>query len=599
MEHVEALFETLAGRPDGLSSKETAAILGARTTKGIGSRLAEAKTSLRMVGVNWTDVVDRRRADGALRWFAGPGLERARHALSGYATRATEAVNSSYPGPVIVFRTLRIERSWDGFPNGVVDLARHLAQARPGRVHGDFAWQGEIHIERIENASPEWTAVPEGCEQHGCWVRGLYDGSPPPEATNLEAIATGRVTVEFGVGTVWEKRAALGADPRIQLAAEQAFGGIEFNDGWYPVPDLPTHRFVREMSVNGKPVKVPPELALRTRYRLSHHTNGQSEERTIEALRGDAETIVTDFIRTEHTEHNRVWFVSYDDHGHFDWVVVWPATEDKTLSLRTPPRVCGEDEDGSREWAFDNPARFEDDVVTLACELWTNDEPDRAESLLRAVLRANPHQFEAMMWLGSLIDKIGREAEAAAWFGEAVYQARSLIPDDFNWQRDRIPWGHLPNRAVHRAWGNLARIRARQGHANDAIELWEDLLRFSPNDNIGARTDLMNHLVGTDRYAQAIALAQRDRADDTPQVRLGEAIARAHRGEENLAVAAAKRALVSADGRRLATRLVNGLNPVYPIEQYEADEYCDAVRNAWKTDQGKWLRSVLEELLEI
>ena len=36
---------------------------------------------------------------------------------------------------------------------------------------------------------------------------------------------------------------------------------------------------------------------------------------TFEALRGDAEARVTDYIRNEYVQHNRSWFVTYDDYG--------------------------------------------------------------------------------------------------------------------------------------------------------------------------------------------------------------------------------------------------------------------------------------------
>ena len=118
-----------------------------------------------------------------------------------------------------------------------------------------------------------------------------------------------------------------------------------------------------------------------------------------------------------------------------------------------------------------------------------------------------------------------------------------------------------------------------------------------PNDNIGARVGLMNHLVANKRYAHVVALAQRDRTDETPEIRLGEAIARAHRGEEEQAITAAERAIQTRSGRRLATRLVARFDEMEPPDDH-GHEYCDAVRAAWETDTGEMLRCVLDELLE-
>ena len=316
MKHVEALLRTLAERPDGLTSEETAEILGARTAKGIGSRLSEAKTWLRVGGIDWTEVADRRRTHSGLRWLAGLKIERALHTLSAYIeNKPSEPVDAPYRGPAIVFRTLRIERSWDVFPHGVIDLPRQVDRSTPGTIHETVVERGEVHIERIENAPADRSAVPAGCGEHGEWVRRLYDDSPRLEPVDLEAMATEQVTVGFGVATVWEKRVALGSEPRGQLAAEQAFPGVDPEDGWHPVPDTPIHRYVRGLVINGRPVKVPPEVALRTCYRLTCMERGNNEERTLEALRGDAEARVTDYIRNEYVQHNRSWFVTYDDYG--------------------------------------------------------------------------------------------------------------------------------------------------------------------------------------------------------------------------------------------------------------------------------------------
>ena len=243
---------------------------------------------LRADGVDWTDVVDRRRTDSGLRWFAGPGIERALHTLSGYVdNQPGEPVDASNRQPTIVFRTLRIERNWELFPDGVVDLPRRVEQLSPRTAWPEFAERGEVHIERIEHASPEMNAMPEGCGEHGRWVRGRYDDKPGLERPHLEEMAMGRVMVEFGVATVWEKRVALGPALRRQLAAEQAFPGVDGADGWYPVPDAPVHRYVRELGIDGRPVKVPPEIALRTCYLLTCTQKDNEEERTLEALRGE------------------------------------------------------------------------------------------------------------------------------------------------------------------------------------------------------------------------------------------------------------------------------------------------------------------------
>ena len=59
-----------------------------------------------------------------------------------------------------------------------------------------------------------------------------------------------------------------------------------------------------------------------------------------------------------------------------------------------------------------------------------------------------------------------------------------------------------------------------------------------------------------------------------------------------------KRAVDSANGRRLATRLVSGMNSIHPVEQDAEDEYRLAVHTAWNTAPGQRLRGALGELLD-
>ena len=594
MEHVQQLLETLAVRSDGVGSEEAAQILGAASPKGIGSRLSEAKSELAGERVAWDDVVERRHVEGASRWFAGPRIERARHILSGYLGPVPhEPVESDCPRPVLVFRTLVMEESARVFPDGVADLPRQVDRQAPGTTDRPWRRRGEVHIERIENAKDGEAQAPQGCDEHGYWVRGRYDDELGLEETGVEALATRAVVAEFGVASVWEKRVALGPDPRAQLAAEQAWHHVHREDGWRPVPNAPIHRYAARIWVDGEQVKIPPEVALRARYRLGYMEGEDRREIMMEALRGDAFERVTEEIRRQYETHHRMCFLSYEHGGG----VEWPMSEEQAETLITPLRITGKSDDGSRDWTFEHAPRFESDLIDYAIEVGSSGEHRRAELILQSVLRANPRQIEALTCLGSLAEHLGHQAEASALFAEAVYQGRSVIPEEFDWQQDRLEWGWIANRPVQRAWYNLARLRAWGGAEQEAIDLWEDLLRMSPNDNIGARIGLMNHLISTGRFSQAVALAQRDRNDVTPEIRLGEAIARAHRGEDLQAREAATCAIRYRTGERLAARIVRGDATEWTGGEYEED-FWESVRGAWNDDTGQRLRTVLKELVE-
>ena len=332
-----------------------------------------------------------------------------------------------------------MEESSPTFPDGVADLLRQVDRQVPRTTDWFWRHRGEVHIERIENAKDGEEKVPQGCAKHGYWVRGRYDDELGLKETDAEALATCAVVAEFGVAAEWEKRVVLGPDPRAQLAAEQAMHHVHREDGWRPVPNTPVHRYAARIWVNGEQVKIPPEVALRSRYRLGYMEGEERREIMMEALRGDACEQVTEEIRHQYETHNRMCFLSYEHGGD----VEWPMSEEEAATLIAPLRITGESDDGSRDWTFEHAPMFESDLIDHVIEVVSNGEHRRAELLFQSVLRANPRQIEALTWLGCLVEKIGREAEASALCAEAVYQGRSVIPEEFDWQRDRLAWGWI------------------------------------------------------------------------------------------------------------------------------------------------------------
>ena len=159
-----------------------------------------------------------------------------------------------------------------------------------------------------------------------------------------------------------------------------------------------------------------------------------------------------------------------------------------------------------------------------------------------------------------------------------------------------LPWVFEDNRpALRLLWLYIERIRE---DAPDRAERFARLyLRLNPNDNHGVRAPLVNHLLKTDRDADALAVAQRYPDDLHPELAYGRVLALYRLGRPDDAAAA----LVDA---RKYLPLVTDYLLRKSIETPALDEhvtvggedqawlYRDDMREVWMATDGmrRWLK---------
>ena len=200
-----------------LTSQEVTRILGARSSKGVGSVLKPTRATLGRAGIRFEEAVRRRTVQRRTVWTAGKRIRQARHVLDIERRRfaraprglavLTEEPEPTYRGPILVLRALKTWGAVYRVDGGMAELDCLLDDELFGPVSDKTHWRvGEVFIERIEPAETgSESSVPTGYEENGLWVRGEYDHAHPQVAG---AIGTGRspTTIAYIGEAAWVER---------------------------------------------------------------------------------------------------------------------------------------------------------------------------------------------------------------------------------------------------------------------------------------------------------------------------------------------------------------------------------------------------------
>ncbi len=238
--------------------------------------------------------------------------------------------------------------------------------------------------------------------------------------------------------------------------------------------------------------------------------------------------------------------------------------------------------------------------LTLAeeADLW--DDADWVDFLV-----SHPEAGDSLDILDDLATAIYTHPESTfPWVTRALIspilaRARAIlevaVPEDSAWS---IPWSWGTNRPALRLVFReyLYQLEARNSYRATAI--LEELLRFNPRDNHGARADLMNHYLRDRRDDKALALARRFPDDRLVELAYGEVLALYRLGQPERA----ERALSRAIGRlpRIPAYLTRQrIKPpkrtpwrMPPSSEDQAWLYREAMRDVWVAEPGvlAWLK---------
>ena len=140
------------------------------------------------------------------------------------------------------------------------------------------------------------------------------------------------------------------------------------------------------------------------------------------------------------------------------------------------------------EWVLKEPdseLAFHDIIALLY------DEPAIVVEELIEFAEKYPQHIDALHHLGIAYELIEQPQLAYLFCQAAVSLGLQALPEKFNWSSANIDWGHLSNRPFIRAYHALGLHYLKMQLMQEATTIFERLVSVCPNDNIGARYELI------------------------------------------------------------------------------------------------------------
>lgn len=120
----------------------------------------------------------------------------------------------------------------------------------------------------------------------------------------------------------------------------------------------------------------------------------------------------------------------------------------------------------------------------------------RMRTEMEGLIQEDPDFYDPYLILADMLKKQRRNREASVLLYTAYERALKRIVDkDGNFPKE-LPWGWLENRHLIRATSNWGTELWKQKRTEEALEIFRKLLRSNPNDNIGARQDILTIRLG-------------------------------------------------------------------------------------------------------
>ncbi len=149
----------------------------------------------------------------------------------------------------------------------------------------------------------------------------------------------------------------------------------------------------------------------------------------------------------------------------------------------------------------------------------------KAEQGYRRLIKEYPEFIDAYHHLAVLLHSTDRASEAADFWTEAVNMGINCTPASFLPSQDLIEWAFLDNRPFLRAYHSLGMVFLHDGAAEDALDIFTNILSLNPGDNQGIRSlaVICNFLLN--RPWAVLEITQRYEDDMMPDVVYGQVLA--------------------------------------------------------------------------
>ena len=191
---------------------------------------------------------------------------------------------------------------------------------------------------------------------------------------------------------------------------------------------------------------------------------------------------------------------------------------------------------GNGEWKFDfSMEKWQsDEPLDIAIEsMYSN--PEEAAEVFRALIEKYPCHFDAYHHLALIEGHNGNFKEALHLRKTAVENGFALFPKEFDFTKDKLEWGWIESRPFLRVLHGLAiDYRNVGGDVKKAMESYEQLLKFDPEDYQGCRSNVVGCYLELKLADKILTLAKKYKNDfSSPEVACGEALACLMLGKEN------------------------------------------------------------------
>lgn len=257
------------------------------------------------------------------------------------------------------------------------------------------------------------------------------------------------------------------------------------------------------------------------------------------------------------------------------------------------------------EWEFVYPEIYYRvmDKFHSGCDAFEEGNLPLAERIFKSVLRQMPDHLDAIHHLAMVQSELGEVERANDLWEQSVRIGRKGFPAEFDREKDRLEWGWLENRPFLRCLHGLALVRFDNGQTEEALQLFQELLRLNPNDNQGVRAMAAEALFELEKYEEVLNLTRKYPGDMMPEILYGRAFAQFKLGRQQRANVALKRAigtlplvakeLLKKKHRRPKTARPGVVTLGGPDEAYYYWEQWGAL---WQADPDalKWLKARTE-----
>lgn len=181
---------------------------------------------------------------------------------------------------------------------------------------------------------------------------------------------------------------------------------------------------------------------------------------------------------------------------------------------------------GDGEWVFSDQDTSNEiyELLEEALDLMEEMKFGSAKAKLKRLLKLNPYHIDAIHHLAIIENSKKNKDSSSNLWERGVMIGRSAISKRFKRGSSRIPWLNLDNRPFLRCLHGHGFALLDEDRIDEAIDVFKELIDYNPDDNLGARDNLMSMFIETGRLDEALELSRRYDDDAGPCIMYGKAL---------------------------------------------------------------------------